>query len=139
MTTISKIILPVLATTLLTACGGGSGGGSGATPPVVTAPQFTVDGASAGLQPVSLEVAEGQTFVASVSVSKGSISIAANSADAEAFEFSGGTVSFKTAPDFENPGDADSNNIYTVRLEASAEGVTAGVTLNVSITIATSS
>ena len=133
MTIISKLLLPILASVLLTACGGGSGGGGGETPPTVTAPQFSVDGVNTGLQPVSLEVAEGNTLVANVRVSKGSISIAPDSVDASAFEFSGGTVSFKTAPDFENPGDADANNIYTVRLEASADGVTAGVTLNVSI------
>ncbi len=46
---------------------------------------------------------------------------------------SGGVLSFATAPDYESPGDADSDNVYEVTVEAS-DGSIAG-TLNVEVTV----
>ena len=45
-------------------------------------------------------------------------------ADAAKFNINAttGVVSFKTAPDFENPGDADHNNIYEVTVKATDPG-----------------
>ncbi|MEQ8525227.1 BspA family leucine-rich repeat surface protein [Gracilimonas sp.] len=60
-------------------------------------------------------------------------------ADAAAFAFEAATgiLTFVTAPDFENPGDADENNEYVVTIQADdgeAENNTASTTLTITVT-----
>ncbi|MEO0607247.1 MAG: cadherin repeat domain-containing protein [Pseudomonadota bacterium] len=44
-----------------------------------------------------------------------------------------GVVTFDTAPDHENPADADTNNVYNIQVSATANGKT--VTQDVAITV----
>ena len=54
--------------------------------------------------------------------------------DHTAFSITGGTLSFASSPDFENPADADRNNVYEVTVEARDDGLNAG-TLEVTVTV----
>ena len=53
--------------------------------------------------------------------------------DAGAFSINTGDLSFRTPPDFETPGDADEDNVYTVTVEAS-DGTNAS-SLEVAVTV----
>ena len=53
--------------------------------------------------------------------------------DAGSFSIGGGTLSFRAPPDFEAPGDANGDNVYTVTVEAS-DG-TGAASLDVTITV----
>ncbi len=58
-------------------------------------------------------------------------------ADAAAFSIdsSTGEITFKSAPDFENPTDADTNNVYVVEVTVTDSGVLTGVqTISVTVT-----
>ena len=82
-------------------------------------------------------VAEGQTVVATVIATDGdgdTITYTLTGADQDDFEISDtGDLRFNTAPDFENPSDADGNNVYVVVVTATAGGqaVTQAVTVTV--------
>ena len=54
--------------------------------------------------------------------------------DHTAFSITGGTLSFASSPDFENPTDADQNNVYEVTVEARDDGLNAD-TLEVTVTV----
>ena len=55
--------------------------------------------------------------------------------DANSFNFSGGTLSFKTVPDRNPPGDNDDNNIYEVSITATdAAGLTHTLGVHVTVT-----
>ena len=123
---------------ILTACGGGGGGGGGAsdgggygTTPTNTAPSInntsndysTLEGTTSGFM-VDASDAEGNSLTYSVSGNDGSkMSIS-----------SSGVVSFNEAPDYENPGDANGDNIYSFNVSvsdgnlSSAEGFTITIT-----------
>ena len=56
-------------------------------------------------------------------------------ADADKFELVGGALKFRTAPDFDTPGSADSDNVYEVQIQASdGNGGTASQTVSVTVT-----
>lgn len=59
-------------------------------------------------------------------------------ADANKFSITGSTLSFSTAPDFENPTDADSNNVYVVTVRATNVVGFADQTISVTVTNDTS-
>jgi len=82
--------------------------------------------------------AENQTTVGTVSAANGAgdiVTYTLSGTDAALFDISsGGAITFKAAPDFEDPGDADDNNVYTLTAVANAGSdpeVTAGVTVTV--------
>ena len=53
--------------------------------------------------------------------------------DAGSFTISGGDLSFRSAPDFENPGSANGDNVYMVTVEANNGN--GGATLDVTVTV----
>ncbi len=113
-----------LALVLTTGCGGGGGDQP-------AAPAFT--------SPATINVVEGTKNVMSAEASdKGIVTYAiAGGADADKFQIDPqtGALSFKTAPDFENPADADSNNEYVVTVKAVDEdGLSATITVTVMVT-----
>ena len=55
-------------------------------------------------------------------------------ADKDLFTIAEGELSFLTAPDYENPTDADSDNVYELTVEAATNGETAGVDVRVTVT-----
>ena len=120
----NKVI--ILSTILLTSCGGGggggtsdnsnssSGGGYGGTPnaaPVIT---NTV---------TNITVQENQTDVFTVNASDANgdpLSFALSGSDANIFSVSTqGVITFMNAPDYENPNDADANNVYEISVTVS--------------------
>ena len=136
-----KSILPFISVFILAACGGGGGGGGGdgggasnggyGTAPINTAPTInnssndysTVEGETSGFM-VNASDAEGNSLTYSVSGNDGSKMTVTTS----------GVVSFVSAPDFEIPGDANGDNIYSFNVSVSdgnlstAEGFTITVT-----------
>ena len=89
----------------------------------------------------SLSIAENQTVVSTVQASdpdNGSIFYSiSGGADQLDFSINGatGALSFNPAPDFENPTDSDTNNIYEVVVTATDDGnLTDSQTLTVSVT-----
>jgi len=134
-----KSILPFVSVFLLAACGGGGGGGGdgGAsnggygTAPTNTAPTInnssndysSVEGETSGFM-VNASDAEGNSLTYSVSGNDGSKMTVTTS----------GVVSFISAPDFDVPGDANGDNIYSFNVSVSdgnlstAEGFTITVT-----------
>ena len=83
-------------------------------------------------------VAEGQTAVATVIATDGdgdTITYTLTGADQDDFEITDtGVLAFNTAPDFENPTDADGNNVYVVVVTATAGGEIASQTVTVTVT-----
>ena len=117
----------------IVSCGGGGGGGGGASAPAVPnrAPVLT--------DPGSLVVLEGATSVASLS---------ATDADGDALTFSitsgddqtlftmtsAGVLSFTAAPDFESPGDSDTDNAYLLTVQVSDGALSDSQSLTVTVT-----
>ncbi|MDA9955104.1 hypothetical protein N9D54_02310 [Gammaproteobacteria bacterium] len=135
-----KSILPFISVFILAACGGGGGGGGDGggtsnggygTAPINTAPTInnssndysSVEGETSGFM-VNASDAEGNSLTYSVSGNDGSKMTVTTS----------GVVSFISAPDFEIPGDANGDNIYSFNVSVSdgnlstAEGFTITVT-----------
>jgi hypothetical protein len=108
-----------LITLFLVACGGGGGSSDSPAPPPAppanNAPVFSGDtiinvaeNSSAG---ISLMVTDSDGDTVSISALGG--------ADAALFNSSALTLSFKSSPDFEAPGDADGNNRYEIEVTVS--------------------
>jgi hypothetical protein len=125
----TTIYLILLSAFIITACGGTSGGknrdaSAQNTPPAIE-----------GQTNVSL--AEGVLDVTQLTASDldgDAVSLSLNGIDANAFTIANsGLLRFKRKPDFENPTDADKNNIYIIDISASdGKNVT---TINCIITV----
>lgn len=131
----------LLALGLVTACGGGGGGDStppppmaGPTPPANSAPVFT----SAATANVPEDTAAGSVFYTAVATDADRDSLTytiSAGADASRFQITGaGALSFVAAPDFENPTDADQNNVYLVEIRVSDGKASAVLSLAVTVT-----
>lgn len=99
------------------------------------APVFTSDGGGAS---ASVSVAETLTAVTTASAfdpEGASVSYSVSGADAALFDInaSTGVLSFKVAPDFESPQDADGNNVYQVVVSASDGSVSRNQNLSVTV------
>ena len=104
-------------------CGGGGGSDSSSAAVQVTntAPTIT--------DPGTLSLLEGETTVATISASDAqndslSFSIASGDDDALFTISSGGVLAFAAAPDFEAPGDADTDNVYELAIQVSDGSLT---------------
>ena len=86
----------------------------------------------------AVSVAENQTAVATVSTSVsgfcGDITLALSGTDAELFAEANGVVTFKTAPDFEAPSDANTDNVYNFTVTATAGEATDTLDMVVTVT-----
>lgn len=114
-----------VATLLLIGCGGGSGTTK------VTVPQFT----NASTQ----SVAEGSQNVLTIAANDDSALsysiVGGDDADKFQIDPATGALSFKVAPDFENPADSDGNNTYIVTVQAvDADGNKATQTVTITVT-----
>jgi glucose/arabinose dehydrogenase len=118
---------------LLGACGGGMGGGgmpppppAGNRPPAFTSPAAAnaAENSNGAVYTATATDPDGNplTFSLSGGADRGLLSINA-----------AGARSFAQPPDFENPADADANNVYQVQLAAS-DGMTSA-TLDLSLTV----
>jgi len=125
-----------LVTLSLVACGGGGGGGSNAvnTPvsagPTNTAPTITDPGA--------LSIPEGTRSVATMSAADAqgqSITFNVVGVDAALFDITNsGSLSFRSVPGFNNPLDANADNIYQVSVQASDGIATSTLPLSITVT-----
>jgi hypothetical protein len=108
---------------LLAGCGGGGSGGSADT----KAPVFTSDAAA--------EVAENTTAVLMVTTDDADAVLSLSGTDAALFALGGNTLSFKTAPDYEQPHDSDTDNVYELTVTATDNaGNAAHQALSVTVT-----
>ena len=126
----------------LASCGGGGGGGSNSG-------GYSSGGgagyASANSAPVwsayseAVQVAENSSEVTLSSVASDAdgdtLSYSISGEDADSFTgSSSGSVSFVSAPDYESPQDADSNNVYEISIDVSDGSATASLEVSISIT-----
>lgn len=128
-------VTPLLVSlAVLAACDGGSGPAPTPSPtPVNAAPSFT--------SAPAVNVIEGQTapfYNAVAADPEGSAVTYSISGGADAARFSinpsTGAISFRAAPDFEAPADADRDNVYVVQLVAS-DGSLTSATFILSVTV----
>ena len=126
-----KLALIALIAIILAACGGGGGGSD---PVVNTAPAFKSSS-------VSIEVAENTTgviYTAEATDAEGNTITYSLSGGDDPDQFSIGTsngeVQFQDPPDYENPSDKDTNNVYEVQISASDSSASNSMTLTVTVT-----
>lgn len=121
----------VIALLLATSCGGGSSGGGTPPPPANRAPAFT--------SPATANAAEnssGTIYTAAATDPDGNALTFSLSGGADRARFAitaAGALSFAQPPDFEDPADADANNIYLVQIAVS-DGATSTV-LDLAVTV----
>ena len=121
--------------TILTACGGGGGGGSSTPDNGYTAPTNRPPSISNTI--MSISVLENQTSAFTVNATDpdgDTLAFSISGDDADLLRISmEGIVTFANAPDFENPSDADSNNVY--KMTANVSDGSLSVTANFEITV----
>lgn len=124
---------------LLGAAAGGGGGGGGGTPTPPTpptpnnAPAFTSATTASGTENISGPV---YTAVATDPDGDSLTYSIAGGADASRFSInaSTGALSFASPPDYENPSDANGDNVYEVTVRVSDGSATAEQTVTITIT-----
>ena len=137
MNTSNKVVL-VLGLFTVASCGGGGGGGSDAGGGYTNtngAPTITNT-------TTSFSVLENQTSAFTITATdpdQDSLSYSLSGDDEALFSVStSGVVTFKTAPDFEVPSDADTNNIYQITGRVSDGSLNATQSFTVTVTNDTS-
>ena len=86
----------------------------------------------------NVSVAEGNTAVGDYTTTISSPTWSLSGVDAGDFSISGGTLSFRSAPDYEAPADANGDNVYMVTVMASGGGNMAELDVTVTVTNDTS-
>ena len=121
--------------TILTACGGGGGGGSSSPDNGYTTPTNRPPSISNTIMNIS--VLENQTSAFTVNATDpdgDTLAFSISGDDADLLRISmEGIVTFANAPDFENPSDADGNNVY--KMTANVSDGSLSVTANFEITV----
>ena len=131
-----SLVFPVLSS-----CGGGgdgsdsggySAGGGGSYGTANNAPRWSADSEAVEVAENSTEI----TLPATASDADGdTLSYSISGDDAGSFSVaSSGALSFITAPDFESPQDADTNNVYELSLDVSDGSATASLSVTVTVT-----
>jgi hypothetical protein len=129
-----RFLASVAAIAFVTSCGGGGGGGSSSAAAVQvtnTAPTIT--------DPGSLSLLEGGTSVATISATDAqnnslTFSLASGDDDALFTITSGGALAFISAPDFEEPADSDTDNVYELAIQVSDGSLTDTQALMITVT-----
>ncbi len=125
-------VLLALSPFILASCGGGGGSGGGGTPPAANAPPtFT------SLQTASIAENTSAAYQAAASDPNGDALTFAIDGGADAALFSitaAGALRFNAAPDYDLPGDANGDNVYTVQLRVSDASASATQTVNITVT-----
>lgn len=128
-----SILILVAVLTAASACGSGGGGGGGGPIPSANRPPAITSPATAGVP----ENSAGPFYTASATDPDGnpvSFSVSGG-VDSALFQMNAaGALSFVAPPDFEDPFDADGNNVYLVQIAAS-DGM-ASATLDIAVTVA---
>ena len=130
----------IISLILVTACGGGGGGGSdapgsGYTTPTNNPPSITNTN-------MNISVVENQTSAFTVNATDpngDTLTYSLSGDDASLLSISNqGVVVFNTAPDFENPSDADTNNVYKITVTVSDGSLNATANFEITVTNDTS-
>jgi C-terminal processing protease CtpA/Prc len=113
-------LIAVASLFLVASCGGGGGSGSSS---VGGGGGGTTNNAPAISNPGSLSVAEGETAITTISASDSngdSLSFSLSGGDSDFFAISSnGVLRFRETPNYDAPGDADQNNVYTFSVTVS--------------------
>ena len=128
----ARQMAPLLAMGFLVACGGDGGNAPAPVAPTNRAPTFT------SAQTVSVAENSSGSFYSPVATDPDGDAVAislAASGDAAAFSFSNGALSFVRPPNFDQPTDADYDNLYTVTfLAQDAKGASTSLSVTVRVT-----
>ena len=138
MTTFNRVLL-LVGLISISACGGGGGGGgdsySAPVAPSNSAPTITNTTGN-------YSVPENQTSAFTVTASDpdgDSLTYSISGTDSSLFTISSsGVVTFNTAPDYENPSDSDTNNVYDLSASVSDGSLSASKDFMVTVTNDTS-
>ena len=132
--------LVFLSLITIAACGGGGGGesdapGSGYTTPTNNPPSITNTN-------MNISVVENQTSAFTVNATDpngDTLTYSLSGDDASLLSISNqGVVTFNTAPDFENPSDGDTDNVYKITVTVSDGSLSATANFEVTVTNDTS-
>ena len=132
--------LVFISLTIIVACGGGGGGGSdtpgsGYTTPTNNPPSITNTN-------MSISVVENQTTAFTVNATDpngDALTYSLSGDDASLLSISNqGVVTFNTAPDFENPSDGDTDNVYKITVTVSDGSLNATANFEITVTNDTS-
>ncbi len=133
-------ILVFISLITIAACGGGGGGGSdapgsGYTTPTNNPPSITNTN-------MNISVVENQTSAFTVNATDpngDTLTYSLSGDDASLLSISNqGVVTFNTAPDFENPSDGDTDNVYKITVTVSDGSLNATANFEVTVTNDTS-
>ena len=119
---------------MITGCGGGSGGGSSSAG---ASGGSTANAAPTISNPGSLSVAEGETAITTISANDSngdSLTYSLTGGDSAFFAISNtGVLRFLNAPNYDSPGDADQNNVYTFSVSVTDGQATSSVEVSVTV------
>ena len=135
-----KKFLILTSVFIITSCGGGGGGGSDASGSGYTAP--TNNPPVINNTNTNISVQENQTSAFTISASDpngDTLTYSLSGDDSSLLSVSTqGVVTFNTAPDFENPSDADTNNVYKITANVSDGSLSASTNFEITVTNDTS-
>ena len=138
MTTFNRVLVLVGLITISACGGGGGGGGDSYSAPVVPSNNAPTITNSTG----NYSVPENQTSAFTVTASDpdgDSLTYSISGTDSSLFTISSsGVVTFNTAPDYENPSDSDTNNVYDLSASVSDGSLSASKDFMVTVTNDTS-
>ena len=124
----------------IAACGGGGGGGSDAPDSGYTTP--TNNPPSITNTNMNISVVENQTSAFTVNATDpngDTLTYSLSGDDASLLSISNqGVVTFNTAPDFENPSDGDTDNVYKITVTVSDGSLNANANFEITVTNDTS-
>ena len=134
MNTLNRVVL-LSSIFVIASCGGGGGGGGGDdyTPPPTsnTGPEITNNTFNISVQEnqtsafqILARDYDGDTLTYSLTGTDSALMSVSNS----------GTVTFNTAPDFENPSDANADNVYLVTANVSDGSASTSADFSVTVT-----
>ena len=129
-------ILGVLGGAGLLGAAAGGGGGGTTTPPPTPQPNNAPVFSSGTTATVSENVSGGVYTATATDADNDTLSYSiVGGTDQNAFSInsSTGVVTFNTSPDFENPGDANSDNVYEVTIRVSDGTATADQTVTITV------
>lgn len=128
----TAVFYPLMLGIWLAACGGGGSGGSSGGSSSNRAPVIT----SAASVSVQENIAAAVYTATATDADGDTIAFSLSGADAARFTLNAttGVVTFVVPPDFENPSDADRDNVYALIVAASAAGQSASRAVTVTVT-----
>lgn len=127
-----KIYLISLSLFLIWGCGGDGGGESTTAPTAALSPSISWNMSSSA---TAEENTNGATLIdVTLNNSSAQLSISLTGTDASNFSVSNGYLVFTDLPDFENPTDSNTDNSYSLTLNAAGAGISSTHSFDISVT-----